>query len=135
MRLVSMENSTQQPVVLIVEDEYLLAYDLADALAQANISVLGPVGRVSEALFAISRADQLDCALLDISVAGEMIFPVADALSERGIPFAFTTGFEKSLVEERFRDVEVFSKPFNVFRVVDGIRKMAIRYRAETKRR
>jgi DNA-binding response OmpR family regulator len=97
--------------VLVVEDEYLLADDLREALAEAGAEVLGPVGSVEDAIALIAGEPSIDAAVLDINLRGDMIFPVADALRERAVPFAFATGYDREAIPERFADAPCIEKP------------------------
>ena len=97
--------------ILVVEDEYLLADDLRDALTEAGAQVLGPVPSVGDAQALIAREAEIDAAVLDINLRGEMVFPVADVLSERGVPFAFATGYDEWALPERFAGAPRVEKP------------------------
>lgn len=96
--------------VLLVEDEYLLALDLQLELERSGATVIGPVGRVSEAL-ALLDGDPPSVAVLDINLHGEAVFPVADRLTELRIPFLFATGQEPSAIPEHHRGAVRLSKP------------------------
>jgi DNA-binding response OmpR family regulator len=98
--------------ILIVEDEYLLADDLRNALAGAGAEVLGPVPSVGDAEVLLASSGEIDAAVLDINLRGEPVFPFADTLRERGVPFAFATGYDRSAVPERFADTPRVEKPF-----------------------
>lgn len=76
--------------VLVVEDDYLLAMDLAGMLHRAGADVVGPVGTVRDALDTLDEAP--DIAVLDVQLTNETSFPVADELARRGVPFIFATG-------------------------------------------
>lgn len=76
--------------VLVVEDDYLLAMDLAALLRRAGADVMGPVGSVRDALDALDEAP--DIAVLDVRLTDGTSFPVADELARRGVPFIFATG-------------------------------------------
>jgi CheY-like chemotaxis protein len=78
--------------VLIVEDHIIIAMDLAHKLASEGAKVIGPVATVAAAHDVIASTD-LDGAILDINLSGKMVFPVADALADRHIPFVFATGY------------------------------------------
>jgi CheY-like chemotaxis protein len=78
--------------VLIVEDEALVAIDLQFAFEDAGAEVLGPAMSLTDAMAMAEQADQIDCALLDVDLAGHDIYPVATVLQRRGIPFIFHTG-------------------------------------------
>lgn len=77
--------------VLIVEDEALVAIDLQFAFEDAGAEVLGPAMSLADAL-ALAADGQIDCALLDVDIAGHDVYPVAHLLQRRGIPFIFHTG-------------------------------------------
>jgi CheY-like chemotaxis protein len=100
--------------ILVVEDDYLLADDLRYALEKGGAIVLGPVPRVEMALKLINCGPTLDGALLDINLAGEMVFPVADALAARNVCFLFTTGYAASDVPPKYRHVARCEKPLDL---------------------
>lgn len=77
--------------VLIVEDEAMLATALEDALRGAGADVVGPFATLGAAMEA-ARSEDIDGAVLDIDLAGLDVFPAADILRQRGIPFVFQTG-------------------------------------------
>jgi len=97
--------------ILIVEDQSLIAMELQDLLDKAGASIVGPVGRLHRAL-SIAESSGLDAALLDVDLNGERCWPVADALSRRGIPFAFTTGYSNIVMPERFARRPTLPKPY-----------------------
>jgi len=118
-RLVELSEETSGPQslkgrrILVVEDQSLIAFEVKDCLERAGATVVGPVGRLDRALGRAEK-DVLDAALLDVDLKGERCWPIADALARRAIPFAFTTGFEGSLImPERFAGFPVFSKPYS----------------------
>lgn len=100
------------PVVLVVEDEVTIATMLERAMQELNFTVLGPVGRLAQALQVAQNA-RFDMALLDVNLRGEKVFPLADFLAERGIPFAFLTGYGRDSLPPRFAQAVVLCKPFN----------------------
>ena len=77
--------------VLIVEDEYFIADDIAQVLEKAGAAVVGPAP-TREAALALLTSERVDIAVLDIELHGELVFPVADYLRARAIPFIFATG-------------------------------------------
>ena len=78
--------------VLLVEDEYLVASLIEEILETAGCIVTGPIPRLAEAVDAADR-ERCDAAVLDVNLAGERIYPVADILSRRNIPFVCVTGY------------------------------------------
>jgi CheY-like chemotaxis protein len=97
--------------VLIVEDEYFIADDMAQALTKLGAQVVGPVPSTEKAL-ALLTEEPVDAAILDINLKGQMVYPVADALREQGVPFVFATGYDAEGVPEAYKDVPRWEKPF-----------------------
>lgn len=80
---------------LIVEDEYLVASDMLMTLENAGATVLGPVSDVEHALEVLANESfNLDAAVLDINLQGQMVYPAASLLAKRGTPFIFVTGYD-----------------------------------------
>jgi DNA-binding response OmpR family regulator len=104
--------------ILIVEDEYYLAADLADALAARGAEVVGPVATLAEATRAIAQSPP-DRAVLDVNLRGEMSFPIADRLEAAGIPYVIATGYSQGSLPERFRDKPRLEKPFRPERLAE----------------
>ena len=97
--------------ILVVEDEAAISLLLEDMLLDFGCEVIGPAARLSAALEAVAR-ETVDLAILDVNVAGEPIYPVAEALVERRIPFVFSTGYGSAGIKDAFRDRPVLQKPF-----------------------
>jgi CheY-like chemotaxis protein len=97
--------------LLVVEDESHVAMLVEDMLADMGCDVVASAARVSEALRLIEATD-IDAAVLDVNVAGEKVFPVAEKLRDRKIPFVFATGYGAEGVREDFRTHPVIPKPF-----------------------
>ena len=97
--------------ILVVEDEFMLADELHMVLEAAGALVLGPVGSVEEALRCIAMASTIDGAILDVNLDGELVFPVADHLAARGVPFVFLTGYGSGTAEGRHAGRPTLGKP------------------------
>lgn len=100
--------------VLVVEDDVLLVADLIDQLQALGADVVGPVLSVEGAL---AQTNDIAAAVLDVSVGGQMIFPVAEALDRNRIPYVFTTGYTDSDLPEPLNG-PVFAKPIHVADVI-----------------
>lgn len=100
--------------VLVVEDDYFIAQDICRSLEDKSAAVLGPVASVDDALALIASETRIDAAVLDINLLDVMVFPVADALKARDVPFVFATGYEKATVPDRFADVQHCEKPVDL---------------------
>jgi two-component sensor histidine kinase/DNA-binding response OmpR family regulator len=96
--------------VMIVEDEALVALVLADQLIDMGLSVVGPCSSVATAAAAAAESE-FDAAILDVNLGGELVYPVADLLTTRGIPFVFVTGYGRDSIDRRYADAPVFEKP------------------------
>lgn len=97
--------------VLLVEDESVIAMVMEDLLVQFGHKVIGPVGRVNKAV-EMAQHEALDVAILDVNLNGQEVYPVAAALSARGIPFIFTTGYGEDKLPPRYRNRPILNKPF-----------------------
>jgi CheY-like chemotaxis protein len=107
------ELSSGSARILVVEDEYFLADALADALTALGAEVVGPISGLAEAL-ELAEAAAIDGAILDINLRGEMVFPLADALADKGVAYVFATGYGQENIPERYRAVPMLSKPVDV---------------------
>lgn len=99
--------------ILLAEDEYVIAEAMRRNLEKAGAIVVGPVASVDAAL-ALIEAEQIDGALLDISLRGQKVFPVAEALVARGIPFVFATGYETSDLPAKWQSAPRCEKPVDL---------------------
>jgi len=99
--------------VLVVEDEYFLADDIARALTASGAGIVGPFGELQEAANMVAGGASIDAAILDINLRSEMVFPLARTLRGRNIPFVFTTGYDSSSIEAEFQDIVLWEKPLD----------------------
>ncbi|MBZ9673228.1 response regulator [Mesorhizobium sp. B2-1-8] len=110
--------------VLVVEDEWLIAEDVASELRAAGYPVVGPVSSVAAALQLV-EADKVDVALLDIQLNAETSLPVAEVLLARGTPFAFVTGFGERDVPAPFRSCKFVAKPASETDILTAVAELA----------
>ncbi|WP_341991164.1 HWE histidine kinase domain-containing protein [Azorhizobium sp. AG788] len=110
--------------VLVVEDQTLIAIELQDLLERDGLVVVGPFGQLDSAR-AAATSEGFDAALLDVDLDGERSWDVADILIERGIPFAFTTAYQReALFPARFDNAVVLAKPYMEGVVLEGINRL-----------
>ncbi|MFW5641548.1 MAG: response regulator [Roseicyclus sp.] len=107
--------------VLVVEDEYLLAEQLAFELRGLGAAVLGPTGSVDRALDLVAGAERLDGAVVDVNLNGDMAFPVVDALLARGVPVVFATGYDRQSLPARYADLPNVQKPVDALRIARAL--------------
>jgi two-component SAPR family response regulator len=114
--------------VMIVEDEALVAMMVEDMLGDLGCEVAGSFGAVRDALAWLGGDNPApDGAVLDVNIGGEMVFPVAEQLRERGVPFVFATGYG-DLPRKGFESIEVLAKPINV----GALRKAVGKFRRDS---
>ena len=97
--------------VFVVEDEALVLLSLLDMLEDMGCTVPASAQGIADALRKASDLS-FDIGLLDVSVGGERIDPVADLLAGRDIPFVFTSGHERDSLPMRFKERPLLSKPY-----------------------
>jgi PAS domain S-box-containing protein len=96
--------------ILLVEDEILVGILMQEMLQEMGYSVSEPCRTLKDSLSA-AASGQFDGAVLDMNLGGEAVYPVAELLTARNIPFAFVTGYAADTVDKRFSQVPVFQKP------------------------
>jgi CheY-like chemotaxis protein len=99
--------------VLLVEDEGGVALMLEDMLSHLGCEIVASVARLAEAC-EVARTVAFDFALLDVNLAGQLVFPVAEILRQRNIPFTFSTGYGQSGIPREFGTYPVLSKPYSI---------------------
>jgi CheY-like chemotaxis protein len=96
---------------LVVEDEIMVAMYVEDLLTELGFEVAGLATALEQAL-PLAREGEFDFAVLDINLAGQVSFPIADVLRERGIPFLFASGYGSKGVSDGYKDAIRIQKPF-----------------------
>jgi len=104
--------------VLVVEDEYLVAALMEDILESAGCVVAGPIPRLAQALDA-ANSETCDVAVLDVNLAGERVYPVADILAQRNVPFVFVTGY--GVLPGEYANRPRLCKPFKMSDLLDTL--------------
>lgn len=113
--------------ILLVEDETLVAMLLEDMIADLGGTVIASASRVARALEIVRDGEtRFDLAVLDVNLGGEEAFPVAVALAERGVPFAFSTGYGSSGLPDTWRSRPTLQKPFTQDQVT-AVLRLALR--------
>jgi DNA-binding response OmpR family regulator len=118
-----MTASLQGVKVLVIEDEYLVASLIEDMLESAGCIVSGPIPRLAQALEAAS-SETCDVAVLDVNLAGERIYPVADILARRNVPFVFVTGYGANTLPGAYAGCPRIHKPFKIAELLGALSSM-----------
>ncbi len=99
--------------VLLVEDNFIIALDLADLVREAGVEPVGPVASVADALAKLAQGG-IEAAILDVNLGEEDALAVADELGRNAIPFAFATGYNaRDVLPPEHAGVPVLAKPYN----------------------
>ena len=118
-----MTTALQGRRVLVIEDESLVAMLLETILDDMGCAVVGPESNIDDGLISATTEPSLDAALLDVNVAGREVFPVAEALKARGVPFVFSTGYGEAGLPEHWRGNPTIQKPFTEGAIRDALMK------------
>ena len=106
-----MSDPKPAPRILVVEDEYLIRMLLEDMLGDLGYEIAAAVGTIVEAR-EFAATGQFDVAVLDVNVDSQEIYPVADILAKRGLPFVFVSGYGEGSLSEPYRNRPSLQKPF-----------------------
>ena len=97
--------------ILLVEDEYMIAQDMAHEIRTFGAEVLGPVGTVGEAMRLVDSGTEFDAAFLDLNLNGDFSYPLVDVLRDRGVRIIFTPGYDEHVIPQRYADIPRCAKP------------------------
>src|SRR5262249_51169600 len=107
-------------VILVVEDQYLLAQEIEMFLQEQGATVVGPAASLQDALSLIAReGSRLDGAVLDVNLHDDRVYPAADVLMSAGVPIVFATGYDDLVVGKPYMDVPLIEKPIDHRRLAD----------------
>jgi CheY-like chemotaxis protein len=118
-----MDDAPGKKRVMVVEDEIVIALFIEDVLRGAGYDVLGPFPRVLIAQDAARQAS-MDGALLDINIHGEQVFPVAEILDRRRIPFGLMTGYDTNTLPPAYRAQCCLIKPFRAAALLKALSRI-----------
>lgn len=113
--------------VFVVEDEALVALNLEDMLGELGHRVLGPAMRIARARAMIEGDFSADVAILDVNVAGEPVFPVAEMLAGRGVPIVFATGYDRDGLPAAWHGCAILQKPYTIEDVARSLKSAVLR--------
>lgn len=109
--------------IFVIEDEALVAMNLEDMLMDLGCRVVGTAMQLQQAEKML--ADGLDCdaAIIDVNLAGELIYPFAQRLHEGGIPLVFATGYGQEGLPVEWRVHPVLQKPYTDEQVGEALKR------------
>lgn len=117
-----MAETTKNACVLLAEDEMMVAMMLEDRLEHFGYQVL-KAARLTACL-ALAESAPIDLAILDINLAGELSFPVAEVLRRRGIPFVFSSGYGDSGLPATWKDEKILQKPYDSSQLISMLNSL-----------
>lgn len=106
--------------VLVVEDDYNIAVLMTTVLKTHGAEIVGPVGTVNAASTLVASND-IDGAVLDINLHGEMIYPVIDSLRSKGVRIVLMTGYDENAVAPSYADVPCLQKPVVIEHLISAL--------------
>ena len=109
--------------VLVVEDSPLIAAVLEDMLKDMGCIVVGPTGNMAFAVN-LAGAEALDAAIIDLNIRGGKVYPVAEVLRDRDVPFLLASGYADWTLREDFKDRPRLTKPYNSATVQQKLLKL-----------
>ncbi|NHN88560.1 HWE histidine kinase domain-containing protein [Acetobacter conturbans] len=108
------EKTLAGKTVLLLEDEFLIALDVEQALSEKKAAHVYTASSIAQACEILERY-LVDVAILDIDIGGETSAPVARLLADRGVPFVFTTGYDNDPeINQSFPEAEIIKKPYEI---------------------
>ena len=99
--------------ILVVEDEFLIRMLMEDMLTDLGYQLAGVAGRVDEATD-MARSKDFDLAILDVNLDGHEVYPVAEVVAKRNLPFMFVTGYGGRGLPDQYRGRPTLQKPFQL---------------------
>lgn len=114
-----------QPRILVVEDEAMVSMMLEDMLADLGCQVVGPAASLTSGL-RLAESAEVEGAVLDVNLAGEKVFPIADVLAGRGVPFVYATGYGRAGLREEDLTRPVVQKPYSVQELARNLREAGV---------
>ena len=107
--------------ILVVEDDFIMAEDLKAELEGFGAVVLGPEPNLQGALDRLAAEPAPDAAVLDINLGGDLVYPLADLLRARRIPFIFATGYEADAIPASYADRPHVAKPVSMRQIIEAL--------------
>lgn len=109
--------------ILVAEDDAIVGTLIEDILDAEQCITVGPYFHLEEALRA-AQTEDIDLALLDVDLCGKKVYPVAEELSRRNIPFLLFSGYGAQIVPPEHPDWRCYSKPFKYAELLSRMREL-----------
>jgi two-component SAPR family response regulator len=123
-----MTSATASPLagrsVLVVEDEYLIADDLACELRAVGARVVGPVASLPQAMRLLAKAGPLDVAILDINLRETLVYPLIDQLLAADVRVLITSGYDAAIIPDPYRTLPRCEKPVSTEQLREAVERL-----------
>ena len=119
-----MSDARDNLTILVVEDEFIIADEIASILEEAGHTVIGPTATVEAAISRLDDGTKPDVAIIDANIRGESSLPVARKLRELNVPFCICTGYRSNDLASEFGDVAMVQKPVSPAAILTTIRSL-----------
>ena len=110
--------------ILLVEDEFLIAETMGEALRMENALVLGPFADVEHALGALDGGATVDAAVLDVNLKGERVYPLIDHVAARHVPIVLTTGYDSDAIPQPYASLPCLQKPILLRQLLESLDRL-----------
>ncbi|MDP2331199.1 MAG: response regulator [Reyranella sp.] len=99
--------------VLVVEDEVIIGMLVEDMLQELGYEVVALSTHLDQAI-ELARSSNIDFAMLDLNLNGQLSYAIADVLRLRGLPFIFATGYGAKILVPPYAGTPTLQKPFHL---------------------
>lgn len=110
--------------ILVIEDEYMIADDLAIALRADGAEVIGPVASMGQGMQVMAGGGTFDAAVLDINLRGTLAYPLLDQLIAADVPVLLSSGYDGGMIPERYRHLPRCDKPVSPARLLQAVARL-----------
>jgi CheY-like chemotaxis protein len=110
--------------ILVVEDEFYIADDVANFLKVLGSQVIGPAADLPDACALLESCHHIDLAVLDINLQGDLVYSLVPLLQARGIPVIFATGYDQTILPPEYETIPRLEKPFEGHALAELVRRI-----------
>jgi CheY-like chemotaxis protein len=110
--------------ILVVEDSPVVGPFTAELLEELGCEVVGPAPNMAAARELLESDEKIDAAMMDVHIRGERVFPLCDAVADRGVPFVLTSGYADWQMPDKWKDRPRLLKPYTIDQVEEALLKL-----------
>jgi len=110
--------------ILVVEDSPVVGPFTAELLSDLGCDVVGPAPNMAAARELVDSGENIDAAMMDVHIRGDVVFALCDALEARGVPFVLTSGYADWQMPDKWKDRPRLQKPYTIGEVEKALAKL-----------